>query len=63
MFADVSHFTVRPLLNDDVVAARNGQIDGGEWRRNVEGHSVVLGDNRNLVGADFVGRVSVGGNL
>lgn len=46
-----------------MIAAWNGQINGGERRSNVEWHPVMLGDDRNLIGANLVGRVSVGGDL
>lgn len=63
MLADMRHFAIGSFFNDDMIAAWNGQIDGGERRSNVERNPMVLGDNGNLIGANLVGRVSVGSNL
>lgn len=63
MLTDVRHLAIRPLLDDDVIAARNGQIDGRQRRGHIERHAVVASNAGDLVGADFVGRVAVGGNL
>ena len=50
------------LLDGDLGAGPNAQIDGRERRRHVERHAVLLGQHRDGVGADLVGRVAVGGD-
>lgn len=63
VLSDMRHFAIRSLFNNNMIAAWNGQINGGERRSNVEWHPVVLGDDRNLIGANLVGRITVGGDL
>lgn len=63
MLADVRHFPVGSLFDDNMIATWNGQIDGGERCCNVEWYAVMLGDHRNLVCANFVGCVAVSDNL
>ena len=50
------------LLDGDVGAARDGQVDGRERRGHVERQAVLLGQHRQRVGADLVGGVAVGGD-
>lgn len=63
MFADMCHFAIRSLLDDDVITARNGQIDGGERCCNVEWHFVVARNAGNLISSDLVGGVAICGDL
>ncbi len=59
---DVGDFVGGALLDRDVVAVGNGKIEGGNRRGDVEGHIVFFGEHGDLIGADFVGGVAVGGN-
>src|SRR6266481_272199 len=48
------------LFDGDVLAVGDGKVEGGDGRGDVEGHVVFLGEDGDLVGADFVGGVAVG---
>ncbi len=50
------------LLDGDVRAAGAGQVEGARRGGDVERHAVVPGGDRQLVRADLVGRVTVGGD-
>src|SRR5579884_2505325 len=50
------------LLDGNVLAIGNGEIEGGDRRSNVERHVVFASENGDLIGADFVGGVAVGGD-
>lgn len=59
MFANVRHFAIWPLLDDDVVAARDLEVDGRERGCDVERYTVMFGHDSNLVRADFVGSITI----
>lgn len=63
MLTDVRHLAIRSLFDDNVIAARDGQIDGRQRGGHIERNAVVAGNACDLVGADFVGRIAVGGHL
>src|SRR6266487_2611434 len=48
------------LFDGDVLAVGDGKIEGGDGRGDVEGNVVLLGEDSDLVSADFVGGVAVG---
>src|SRR5258708_24380743 len=50
------------LLDGNVISVREGEIERGDWRGDIEGHVVLFGEHGNLVGTDFVGGVAVGGD-
>src|SRR5882762_2852407 len=59
---EVGYFGGGALFYGDVVAIRDGQIEGRNWGGDVEGYIVFFGQDGDLVGADFVGGVAVGGD-
>ena len=50
------------MLDRNLAAIRRFQVDGGEWRRHVEGNTVLFGQHRDRVGSNFVGDIAVGGD-
>ena len=58
----VGDFLGRTLFDLDVPARGGGEVDGGTWGADVEGDAVVLGEDGDTGGADFVRCVSIGGN-
>ncbi len=50
------------LLDGDVVSVGGGEVDGGPGGGDVEGDAVFFGEDGDVVGADLVGDVSVGGD-
>ena len=58
----VGDFLGRTLFDLDVPARGGGEVDGGTWGADVEGDAVVLGEDGDAGGADFVRCVSIGGN-
>jgi hypothetical protein len=50
------------LLDGDVVSVGGGEIDGGPGGGDVEGDAVFPGEDGDVIGADLVGDVSVGGD-
>ena len=51
---DMSHLLRTSLFNWDLVATGQGEVNGGGRGGNIEGDLVLLGENRNRVGADLV---------
>src|SRR5258708_27395621 len=47
------------LLDGDVLAVGDGKIESGNRRGDVERDVVLLGEDGNLVGADFVSGIAV----
>lgn len=60
MFADMCHFPVWPLFDDNLIAAWNLQIDRCQRRSNIKWNIVIFGNDRNLIGANFIGRITIG---
>ena len=58
----VGDFLGRALFDLDVLARGGGEVDGGTGGADVEGDAVVLGEDGDAGGADFVRSVSIGGN-
>ena len=58
----VGDFLGGTLFDLDVPARGGGEVDGGTWGADVEGDAVVLGEDGDAGGADFVRHVSIGGN-
>ena len=58
----VGDFLGGTLFDLDVPARGSGEVDGGTWGADVEGDAVVLGEDGDTGGADFVRGVSIGGN-
>ena len=58
----VGDFLGRTLFDLDVPARGGGEVDGGTGGADVEGDAVVLGEDGDAGGADFVRGVSIGGN-
>ena len=58
----VGDFLGRTLFDLDVPARGGGEVDGGTWGADVEGDAVVLGEDGDTGGADFVRCISIGGN-
>ena len=52
----------RTLFDLDVIPGGGGEVDGGTGSADVEGDAVVLGEDGDTGGADFVRCVSIGGN-
>ena len=59
---EMSDFGSGALFDGNVVAVGDGKIERGDRRGDVEGHVVFFGEHGDLVGADFVGGVAVGGD-
>src|SRR5580658_1041152 len=55
-------FFLRAFLDGNLVAGRDGIIDGGDWSGHVEGDFVFVGDYGDSVGADFVRSVAIAGD-
>ena len=58
----VGDFLGGTLFDLDVPARGGGEVDGGTGGADVEGDAVVLGEDGDAGGADFVRCVSIGGN-
>lgn len=58
----VGDFFGGTLFDLDVVPGRGGEVDSGTGGTDVEGDAVVLGEDGDAGGADFVRHVSIGGN-
>ena len=58
----VGDFLGRTLFDLNVAPGRGGEVDGGTGGADVEGDAVVLGEDGDAGGADFVRGVSIGGN-
>ena len=58
----VGDFLGGTLFDLDVPARGGGEVDGGTWGADVEGDAVVLGEDGDTGGADFVRCISIGGN-
>ena len=58
----VGDFLGRTLFDLDVAPGGGGEVDGGTGGTDVEGDAVVLGEDGDTGGADFVRCVSIGGN-
>lgn len=58
----VGDFLGGTLFDLDVPARGGGEVDGGTGGADVEGDAVVLGEDGDAGGADFVRSVSIGGN-
>ena len=58
----VGDFLGRTLFDLDVAPGGGGEVDGGTGGADVEGDAVVLGEDGDAGGADFVRCVSIGGN-
>ena len=56
------HFCRRALLDRNVLAVGDGEIESGNRRSNVERHVVFFSQNGDLIRADFIGGVAVGGD-
>ena len=60
--AVVGDFDFGALLDGDGVAVGRSEVDGGPGRGDEEGDAVLLREDCDSVGADFVGDVAVGGD-
>ena len=58
----IGDFLGGTLFDLDVPARGGGEVDGGTGGADVEGDAVVLGEDGDAGGADFVRHVSIGGN-
>ena len=58
----VRDFDGGALLDGDRVAGRSGEVDGGPGRGHIERDAVLPGQDGDVVGADLVGGVTVGGD-
>ena len=58
----VGDFLGRTLFDLDVASRGGGEVDGGTGGADVEGDAVVLGEDGDAGGADFVRCISIGGN-
>ena len=58
----VGDFLGRTLFDLDVAPGGGGEVDGGTGGADVEGDAVVLGEDGDAGGADFVRGISIGGN-
>ena len=58
----VGDFLGGTLFDLDVPARGGGEVDGGTGGADVEGDAVVLGEDGDAGGADFVRGISIGGN-
>ena len=58
----VGDFLGQTLFDLDVAPGGGGEVDGGTGGADVEGDAVVLGEDGDTGGADFVRCVSIGGN-
>src|SRR4051794_32260303 len=60
--AEAGDLVARALLDRDACAIGGVQIDGAGGGGDVEGDAEMFGEDGDLVGADFVGGVAVGGD-
>ena len=58
----VGDFLGRTLFDLDVLSRGGGEVDGRTGCADIEGDAVVLGEDGDAGGADFVRRVAVGGD-
>ena len=58
----VGDFLGRTLFDLDVLSRGGGEVDGRTGCADIEGDAVVLGEDGDAGGADFVRSVSIGGN-
>ena len=58
----MGHFAGAALFDRDVVSVAGLEVDGGPGRGDVEGNSVLAGEDRDSVSADLVGGIAVGGD-
>src|ERR1700685_761735 len=58
----VRYFFFRALFDGNLIAGREGIIDGGKRRGYIKRHAVFTRDNRDSVGADFVRGIAVTGD-
>jgi len=58
----VSYFRCGTVFDGDGVACENREIESRNGRCDVKGNVVFFGQDRDLVGADFIGSVAVGGD-
>ena len=58
----VGDFLGRTLFDLNVAPRGGGEVDGGTGGADVEGDAVVLGEDGDTGGADFVRYISIGGN-
>ena len=58
----VGDFLGRTLFDLDVLSRGGGEVDGRTGCADIEGDAVVLGEDGDTGGADFVRHVSIGGN-
>src|SRR6267154_199705 len=59
---EVGYFGGGALFYGDVVAIGDREIESRNWGGDVEGDIVFFGQDGDLVGSDFVGGVTVGGD-
>src|SRR5262249_27485265 len=59
---NLGDFLGRALFDWDVVSIGDGQIERGNGCGDVERHAVFLGENGDLISADFIRGVAVGGD-
>jgi len=59
---EVGYFGGAALFDGDVVTIGDGKIEGGDGRGNVKGNVIFFCEYGDLISADFVGGVAVGGN-
>src|SRR5579859_5526799 len=57
---DLGDFVGGAFFDGNVVAGGNGKIEGGDGRGDIKGDVVFLGEDGDLVSADFVGGVTIG---
>src|SRR5882724_11245629 len=58
----VRDFFVRPRLDRNLVAGVQREVNRRERRRNIEGYVVLVRRNRNHIGSDLIGDVSICGD-
>lgn len=63
MFTHVRHFTIGSHLNYDMIPAGYLQIDGSQRCSHIERHAMVFGHHCYLIGANFIGRITIGSHL
>src|SRR6218665_45847 len=57
--SDFGDFLRRTFLDHDLLPTFNAQINRRAWSYNVERHSVMLGQNGDSIGADFVSSIAI----
>lgn len=62
MFTDMCHFPIGTLFNHNLITTWYFQIDRCERCRNIKWNIMIFCNDSNLIGANFIGCITIGNN-